>query len=172
MRPEFKYGLIIGIGVSLWVLAEYSLGLHAMPAEISESSRYASSVIPLTALVLLLRQKQAAARDGRLSLGSGFASGLAASFIGGLIVYCFMLAYTRHLNPDWIDNTLALKVARLRAQDVAEITIRRHITFFRQTNSPLGLLATTLLGLTAIGGLFSLGITLFLRRQTRSRQIN
>jgi hypothetical protein len=167
MRPEFKYGLITGVGICLWIVTEYCLGLHTTHLEIGESTGYFSNLIPLATLFLLLRQKQAAAYDGRLTLGQGIASGLVASFLGALIVYAFMLGYNQWINPDWLDNALAAKVALMRAHGIGEVEIRREITFYRQANSPVGLITTTLLGLTVMGGTLSLILTLLLRLRPR-----
>lgn len=169
MRPEFKYGLITGIGICLWITAEYYLGLHTTHPEVGEYTGYFSNLIPLVVLFLLLREKGAATYDNRLTLGQGIATGLAASFIGALIVYAFMLAYNQWINPEWVDNALAVKVAALRAHGVGEIQIRREITIFRQANGPLGMIVSTILGLTVMGGIISLVLTLLLRLQRQSR---
>ncbi len=168
MSPEFKCGLITGAGITLWIVTEYSLGLHTTYLEIGEYTGYFANLIPLTTLFLLLRRKQAATYDGRLTLGQGIASGLLASFVAALIVYGFMVVYNRWINPDWVDNALAVKVAHQRVQGVSEIAIRREINFYRQANGPVGLIATTLLGITVMGGIFSFVLTLLLRLQSKS----
>lgn len=168
MSPEFKYGLVAGAGVTLWIIAENSLGLHSTYIEVGEYTGYFANLIPLTTLFLLLRKKQAATYDGRLTIGQGIASGLLASFVGALIVYGFMVVYNRWINPYWVDNALAIKVAHQRAQGVSELVIRQEINFYRQANSPVGLIASTLLGLTVMGGVFSLILTLLLRFNAKS----
>lgn len=168
MRPEFKYGLMSGAGICLWVVIEYYLGLHTIHLEVGEKTGYFSNIIPLVTLFLLLRQKQSAAYDGRLTLGQGIASGLMASFLEGVIVYGFMLFYNQYINPNWVDNALALKVTQLRSHGITESNIREQITLYRQANSALGMITTTLLGLTVMGGIFSLILTLLLRLRPRS----
>lgn len=167
MKPEIKYGLITGAGVCLWIIAEYLLGFHTTRLEIGEYSGFFSTLVPVVTLFLLLKGKREAAADGRLGLGQGVCSGLFASFIAALIVYCFMFVYNQFINPGWLDNTLDWKVAQMRAQGLAEIDIRKEITFYRQANSPAGLIVTTLVGMTLMGAIFSLGLTLLLRRQPR-----
>jgi hypothetical protein len=168
MRPEFRYGLIGGAGICLWILAEYSLGLHTKYLEIGEFTRPFSNLVLLTTLFLLLRQKQTVTYNGRLTIGKGLGSGVAASFLGALVVYGFMIAYNQWINPDWVDDTLATKVAVMRAHSLSEIEIRRAITFYRKANNPLGLIATTLLWQTVLGGIFSLILTFCLRFRPRA----
>ena len=169
MTAEFRYGLITGAGICLWITAEYYLGLHTTHPEVGEYTGYFSVLIPVATLFLLLRQRQAATRDGYLSLGQGITAGLTTSFLAALIVYGFMIAYNQWINPDWIDNALTVKVASMRAHNVDEVKIRRAITSFRQANGTRGLIVSTVLGLTVIGGIISVVLTLLLRLQPRSR---
>jgi hypothetical protein len=168
MRPEFKYGLIVGIGLSLWQLAEHILGLRVNYQEAGLWTMYLSNLIPTAALILLLRQKQRAAAGQQLTLAQGIASGLTASLLGAMIVFVFLLAYNQWINPDWIDNALAVKVAALRAHDIDEANIRSEITAFRQINSPMGLVVSQVITLTVTGGILSAAISILLNRQSRS----
>lgn len=161
MSPAFKYGLLAGIGVCLWILAEFALGFHTTRPDIGDYTGWCSGVIPLVALALLLRQQQA---EDRLTLARGLGTGLYASLVTGVVVYTFLLLYNQVINPGWMDTALEAKVALLRARHVTELDIRSEIVAFRRMNSPLGLLTGTLLDITLKGGLFSLVLTLFLRR--------
>ena len=164
MKPEFKYGLISGAGICLWIALEYWLGFHTTRPEIGAYTGFFSNLIPLTTLFLLLRAKRAAIYDGRLSLGSGIGSGVLASFLAALIVYSFLVAYSRLINPSWIDQALELKVAQWRAQTLAEAEIQEKIVLYRKAYSPVGLVVTTIVGMPLMGGMFSLGLTLLVRQ--------
>lgn len=164
MKPEFKYGLISGVCVCLWIALEYGLGFHTTRPEIGAYTGFFSNLIPLTTLFLLLRTKRAAIYDGRLSLGAGIGSGVLASFLAALIVYSFLVAYSSFINPTWIDQALELKVAQWRVQTLAEVEIQEKITVYRKAYSPLGLVVTIIVGLPLMGGLFSLGLTLLVRQ--------
>ena len=171
MSPEFKFGLLTGMGICLWIIAEHFLGLHTTHLEVGEYTGYFSNLIPLATLFLLLRHKQMLARDRSLTLSQGLASGLLASFLAALIVYSFLMAYHQWINPDWVDDVLAVKVTAMRDRGVDEIEIRRKITFYRRANGPLGLIATTVFGLTFMGGIISLVLTPLLRTPPRSKSI-
>jgi hypothetical protein len=167
MRPEFKYGLAIGVGLSLWQFIAHSLGLHVFHQDVELWVGYVSNLVPAAALFLLIRQKQAEATNHRFTPGQAIASGMTASFLGAMIVFVFQMAYNRWINPDWIDNALTVKVAALRAHEVAEIAIRREITLFRQANNPIGLIIGIVLNLTVTGGIISAAIAILLIRQKR-----
>jgi hypothetical protein len=164
MRPEIKWGLITGISVCLWILMEYVFGLHTTRSGLGAYTGLLSHLIPLTTLYLLLRHKRRQLYDGRLSLASGIYSGMYASLVAGLLIYTFLTAYTHFINPLWIDQALEVKVASWRAQQIPEKSIQEKITLYRQAYTPAGLLRSTVLGQTLNGGLFSLVLTLLLRR--------
>ena len=164
MKPEFKYGLISGAGICLWIATEYWLGFHTTRPEIGAYTGLLSNLIPLTTLFLLLQTKRAAVYDGRLSLGAGIGSGLMASFVSALVVYSFLAGYTHFINPTWIDQALEAKVALWRSQPLAEAAIQEKITLYRNAYTPVGLVTTIIIGMPLMGGIFSLGLTLFVRQ--------
>ncbi len=168
MSTEFKYGLITGAGVCLWLAAEYLLGFHTTHVAIGEYSSYFSNLILLAVLFLLLKQKQSAQPGDPLSLRQGVNAGVFTSFIAAVIVYCFLVAYSQFFNPGWLDYPLDWKVAQWRAQGVTEIDIRKEITFYRLANSPAGLIATLVARMTLLGGIFAVGLTLLVRRMPRN----
>ncbi len=164
MRPEFKYGLISGAGLCLWIMLEYLLGFHTTRPDIGTYTGLLSNLIPLTMLFLLLRAKRAAVYDGRLSLGAGIGAGVLASFIAALLVYSFLVTYTHFINPTWIDQMLEAKVAQQRAAHVPEGIIQESITATRDAYTPGGQVFTILVGMTTMGGLFAFILTLLVRQ--------
>jgi len=163
VKPEFKYGLINGAGVCVWIALEYLLGFHTTQPELGRYTGLLSNLVPLTVLFLLLRKKRAAIYDGRLSLGAGIWSGILASFVASLVVYSFLVSYTHFVNPAWIDHALEVKVAQQRAAGMAEAAIQQGITFTRKAYTPAGMINSIIVGLTLMGGIFSLGLTLLVR---------
>ncbi|MFI5337716.1 MAG: DUF4199 family protein [Opitutales bacterium] len=161
MKPELKYGLLGGAGVCLWILAEYCLGFHTTRLAIGEYSGYFSSLVPLVTLWLLLRGRQRV-YGPLFTVLRGLSSGVMASFLTAVTVYCFLVFYNFQINPGWLDHALAWKVAQLRAAHVPEAEINGQVAFYRSSNSPAGLLYSTVAGLTLLGAFFSILISLLL----------
>jgi hypothetical protein len=161
MKPELKFGLLGGAGVCLWMFGEYLLGFHTTRLAIGEYSGYFSSLVPLCTLTLLLRDRQ---REWGpfFNLYRGLRSGVVASLLTAIVVYCFLVVYNLQINPGWLERALAWKVEQMRLAHIPEETIRQQITFYRNANSPTGLLYSTLAGLTLLGSFFSVGISLVL----------
>ena len=161
IRPELKYGLIAGGGVSLWFFAEYLLGLHTTHLAMGEYTGRISNLIPFIALWVLLKKMQAGLGP-LFTLRRGLWTGLVTSFIAATVIYIFLAVYGRFIHPGWLDHALQWKVEQLRAASVPEEKIREFITYFRQMNSARGLLISTLLTWTLQGGLMALCLTLWL----------
>ncbi len=168
MKSELKYGLVTGAILSLVLGAGYLLGSHGVRLALGKYGAVGSSVALVAMLVPLLRQKRAAAPDGRLSLVEGTSAGVFASLVAALVVCSLLFAYNRYINPDWLDNALDWRVARMRADGISELEIRREITLYRQTGSPPGLLATTMLGMAVMSVILSLVLTVNLRPRPES----
>ncbi len=167
MKPELKYGLIAGVGVCLWIMGEFLLGFHTTRLEIGAYSGYFSCIIPLVTLFVMLKGKRDRTPGGHLAYWPAIKSGLHAAFISGAIIYAFMVVYGNFINPGWLDQALDWRVARLRAGGVAETAIREEIKVYRQLNSPVGCLISIVAGTTVMGGIFSAGLALLLRRRPR-----
>ena len=90
-------------------------------------------------------------------------SGALASCVAALLVYCFLTAYTHFINPTWIDQALEVKVAQWRTHQVAETVFQEKISLYRGAYTPKGLVATIIVGMTLMGAIFSLILTLLVR---------
>ncbi|MDB6114400.1 MAG: hypothetical protein JWQ62_1345 [Lacunisphaera sp.] len=163
MKPETKYGLLIGAGFCLWNLADFALGFHTRRFDLGEYADYCSAIVPCMLLTFLLLQRRR--ESGGITLGQGVRSGAQASLLGGVILYLFMLVYNRFINPGWMDAALDWKVAQMRAQDVTEFAIRDHIDWYRKLDSPLGCFLSLVAGSVVLGALYSFLFTLVLRRK-------
>ena len=163
MKPEIKYGLLIGLGVCAWILLEFAIGLHTTRMALGEYTGFVSNLIPLVGLYALLRMRLESSSDGRLTLGQGIYAGVLASLVAAVLVYSFLVAYNQVINPGWIDLALDWKVANMRAAGQPEPFIREQILSYRNAYSPTGLVGSILVGMTLMGGIFSLFLTLLLR---------
>ena len=165
MRLDLKFGLIIGAGVSAWILGEFLLGFHTTRLEIGEYSGYFSSLVPLAGLFVMLRRLRDASPTGRLSVIPALWYGVIASTVAALVVYAFLVLYNQVINPDWLQHALEWKTARMRAAGMAEADIRQELNFYRNMNSPFGLLLSTLAGYMLMGAFISLLLAVVLRRK-------
>lgn len=161
MRPEYKYGLLAGAGMSGWLLLEHLLGLHTRHLGWSDVTHWGTEVILILALHRLLRGELRRLDRYWLPVWEGVLHGTLASFVAALAFYAFAGVYVFFINPDWPDLMLARAVTEMRDAGAPEEQVRDYARRFRAVFTPGGL-AFAIVGLyTVLGALASSVLTLW-----------
>jgi hypothetical protein len=168
LRPELKYGLIAGLGVSLWFYAEYFLGLHTTRPDLGKITGQLSSLVLIFTLWSMLRRQQRALGPA-FRLPVSLLAGIQASLVAATLIYISTTFYRHYVNPDWFVDYLNAKVTELRAAGTAETSIQLYAENARRYSTPGYLLLGTLLIWTMQGTLFTVFLTLGLRWQFREK---
>lgn len=111
MKPELRYGLIIGLGLSLWVLVEFLLGFHTKYTEVGAFTGYLSVIIPILALYSGLFAKRM--ENLSITYWQLVKTGMMMVVIGALIISLFMGLYNSIIYPEWAQEGIALERERL-----------------------------------------------------------
>ena len=162
MRPELKYGLVAGLGMSGWTLLEHVLGFHTRRLDLGEITSWGTLVILAASLYFLLRHHLVAGRRYWLPAWESVLYGALASLVAAMVFYIFQGLYHTFLNREWVDLYLEWKVAQKRAAGVGEEEIRAFARSVRWQCSPAGLAVMTLGLHTLFGGLLSAMLSLWL----------
>jgi hypothetical protein len=105
MKPELRYGLIIGLGVSIWVLLEFLLGFHTKYMEIGQFSGYLSVIIPILALYYGLTEKYI--HEPTITYWQTVKAGMTMVIIAAIIISLFMALYNTTIHPEWVEEGIA-----------------------------------------------------------------
>lgn len=162
MRPEYKFGLLAGAGMSLWLLAEYFAGLHTRHLGVATYTHWGTELILAFSLYTLLRHQIRRLNRYWLPLWEGVLYGTLTSFVAALVFYAFASVYVAFIHPDWPDLRLAHDVAAMRERGIEESEIREYARLFRNAFSPVGLALAILGAYTVIGAVFSSVLTLWI----------
>ena len=165
MKTEIKFGLIAGIGVILWVMAEYFLGFHTTRFEIGRYSGYFSSLIPIAALYVALKTRRDKEQAGFLTIKQGVQSGFVISLIASVIITLFFLIYNNYINPEWIKLAMAWEKQQMLQHGASQAEIAAKMKQLEAMNSPMAQVLWGLVGTTGMGTLFSLVIAIVLKRK-------
>lgn len=111
MKPELRYGLIMGLGVSLWVLVEFLLGFHTTRTDIGEFTSYLSVIIPILALYSGLFAKRM--ENLSITYWQLVKAGMMMILLGAFIISLFMGLYNTVIHPGWVQEGIALERERL-----------------------------------------------------------
>ena len=162
MRPELKYGLIAGLGMSGWLFAEFLLGLHTTRLEIGTYTTWGTEIILVVALWFFLRRKLANLKLYWLPLWKGLLYGTLTSFVAGLVLYIYYSYYLGFLNPEWPDLYINWQVAHMRAHHASEESVLSFAKTFRWSVTAPGLVFNIIGLYTVLGTLASSILTLWL----------
>lgn len=169
MRPEYKYGLLAGAGMSLWLLAEYVAGLHTRHLGAAAYTHWGTELVLAVALYRLLRHQVRRLNRYWLPVWEGVLYGTLTSFVAALVFYAFAAAYVTFVHPDWPDLRLAHEVAAMRERGVPEEEVREYARFFRGAFTPVGLALAILGAYTVIGAVLSSVLTLWINWRHKER---
>jgi drug/metabolite transporter (DMT)-like permease len=166
-----KYGLLAGFATCLWILAEYALGLHTRHLDLWQYTDAASFLVFIVPMWRMLRRRQAELGPGAaLPLGEVLLRAMGLSLVAALVIYIFMVAYTRFLNPAWVDTVLDWKIARWRAARESEESIRQQIAAYRHRHTPAGMAAMLVITTPLLGGILAIFLIVWLNlRAQRAR---
>lgn len=102
-KIEIKFGLVIGLLTVIWLLGEYSTGLHHDHHDLFLLVTNFVFVIPLAGLYLGISSKRKNDYDQYLSLGQGFITGSMISTIYAFIAGIGQFLYHTIINPHYFD---------------------------------------------------------------------
>lgn len=161
---ELKYGLIIGVGVSFWILLEYALGFHTTKLEIGRYSGYFSAIIPIIAYWFAIREKKNNVYGGSIKISQGLKTSFFVALLAGTILGIFMFSYLSWINPDFIDTSVTNEIEILREQGLSQTELTEAATAMLALLSPPVQGVATFLGSIFQGIVIGFIITLIQRR--------
>ena len=165
MKPEVKYGVFCGIGVGLWVVVEYLLGFHNKHIEIGRYSGYFSSIIPIVLIYLALRERRRLWHHGSLTFRQGFQYGVILSLISAVIITGFFWVYNHAINPGWLDAAADFQRRKMLQAGAGAAEIRRQLDELQKYSSPMYQLVWNFIGTAGLGLLFTVIISLFMKKK-------
>ena len=150
MNPEYRYGLLCGVGMSIWVLIEFALGFHTTSLEIGQYSGYASVFIPIVVIYVALKEQQTAL-NVVLPLKAGINTGFQIAIISAAIFTLFLFLYNNYINPEWIDAMVQWQRKKLILSGATDDEIGRFMNQNRKMNNSLGQGIMSFIGSTGLG---------------------
>lgn len=165
MKTELKWGLITGLGVAAWIIAEYFLGFHSELMEIGKFTGYFAIIIPLLTYYFGLREKRDKVLGGKISFARAFGSGLLMSLITSIILTIFMFVYVEFINPDWFESGVAYEMRRLEEAGYSGQEIGMQLSDFAYLYSTPTQLVVTFFGTLIQGILISLAMAFTIKKK-------
>lgn len=168
-RPEIRYGLIIGIAVSLYILAEYLLGFHTKYLNIGRYTGYISTLIPIIGLYYAVKTKRLQSSTQTITFKTAFLTGLLTSILASVIISAFFYIYNTRINSSWMDKAIAEEKKAMQKQGLKDKEIDENIKQLKAVYSPQAQLTGVFIGTTINGAILSLIIAAIAARKKPSQ---
>ncbi len=163
-KTELKWGLILGLSVSLWIFIEFLAGFHTTRMQYGAYSRYVTSIIPVVCIWFGIKEKKK--QLDKMKFLQGFASGMAMAFVAALLITGFLYVYNVWINPEWMQNGLAYAEGQLRIDGRNETQIALSLEELKALYTLEGQLFAAFLGTLLQGMIISAGFGYMLRERT------
>ena len=167
-RTEIKYGIITGIGICLWILAEYFLGLHTNKMEIGEITIYFAIIIPLITICLGIKEKRDKANKGNISIYNGIKTGLMISLISTVILAIFLIIYFNYINPEYTEMGVAYHKTKMIRRGKSSVEIELETEKIRAMLGYVNQFLFGTLGIIGSGFIISVVAALVLKKDAET----
>lgn len=146
-----KFGIIGGFAGILVSLILFFLNL-----QFESWSKWLQSAIMLIVIVLGLKTIADSNKNGSISFGTLFKSGMLITFIIAIISVIYFLIYSNFIETDFIDKILAISRTRMEAKGLSDEQIDRALEMSKSFMSPTIMTVISLISTLLIGAIFSL----------------
>ena len=150
MKPEYRYGLLCGTGLSLWILIEFALGFHTTFLEIGQYSGYFSIIVPIIIIYVALKE-QSLRINGRLSVKEGINTGFQIAIYSAALFTLFLYVYNNYINPEWLNSLVEWERKKLLLGGASDDEIERFMDQNRRMNNAVGQGVMSFISTTGIG---------------------
>jgi hypothetical protein len=154
MNLGFRFGIITGIGVALYVLLEYALGFHTTQLEIGKYSGYGASLIPIITIFFALKTQRA--KTGLLSFREGIQIGFTIAFTAAVITTIFFYFYNSYINPGWMHIAAELEKQKMIAEGAAQENVEKYMQQVQTMTKPWVQAISGFIGSTTMGVIITL----------------
>lgn len=158
MRVEIRYALILGIIAFVWILAEYSIGLHTVYIDVHPYLSNLFFPVPIYFTYKTIHEKKKE-KGGIISYKSAFSSGFFMAVIGVPLALLGHIIYVQFINPMFYSDMIAHGMSQIASGIDTVYTDKELSNNFNLLSHSVKIVLSVIIG----GALFSAIIALFMR---------
>ena len=160
-KVAMNYGTLYGLaGVAIFLLF-YFLGMDIE----SKLPQIISYIVLCIFIITGIKSYRDEDLGGQISYGKALWTGTLISFFGGIITAIFTVLFFKYIAPDMIQKILDTTQQNLEEKGMSEDQIEMTMDYTRKFMTPMWLFAFSVLGSAFMGLLFSLIISIFMRKE-------
>lgn len=162
-KNSMNYGAMVGFSLIIVTVLFYFLNIT--DNIIGAAFNYAVMIIGLVIGTKNLRDKL---EGGSISYARSLGSGVLISFFASIILGFYMYVFMKFIDPDFQNKMYEMMEERMLQQGLDEDAIERAMEMSKSFMTPGFLMVSTFFGFTFWGFLFSLIISIFVKKKNDS----
>jgi hypothetical protein len=160
-RTVLTYGLILGLSLIGISLLFYLIHIDLK----SKLPTYISYLVLLICLIFGIKARRDQNLGGFISYGKALGTGVQISFIGSILAAIYVLIFFSVIDPEMIGRILEMSEAELMEKGMSDDQIATAMEWTRKFVTPVWMFLFTILAYVFFGFIFSLVVSLFIRRE-------
>lgn len=160
-KVAITYGVMYGLASAAVMLIFYFLGTDVK----SKAPQYVGWVLLILFIVLGIKSHRDQDLAGQIGYGKALGTGTLISIFGGVISGIFTLLFFTVIAPEMIQKIMDMSQQQLTEQGMSEEQIAVAMDYTKRFMTPTWLFIFSVLGITFMGFVFSLLISIFLKKE-------
>ena len=161
---EIKFGLLAALGLAAWTLLAWKLGWHDQDFTNAQHGKKVAAAAFALGVWGAVRERRAS-QAGWLNFGEGFRTGVLVCAITAFINGAFLAAYSRVLNPGWLQRAWEWQKAGLIAAGAKESELGRPEAIATASQNLFYQLVLDPIGKVMVGLILATAVAAMLRRK-------
>jgi hypothetical protein len=160
-KVAMNYGMLYGLsGVAIFLLF-YFLGTDIQ----SRLPQYAGYVLMIIFIILGIKSYRDEDLGGQIGYGKAVGTGILIAIFGGIISGVFSLIFFTYISPDMVEKLISAAQQNMADKGMTDEQIEMGMSMTRKFMSPMWLFLFSVLGAALMGLIFSLIISIFLKKE-------
>ena len=156
-----SYGVMFGLAAAAIMLIFYFMGTDVK----SKAPQWINWLLLITFIVLGVKNYRDQDLGGTIAYGKALGTGTLISIFGGIVSGAFTLIFFVWIAPEMTQKIMDMSQQQLMDQGMSEEQIATALDYTKKFMTPTWLFIFSILGTTFIGFLFSLVISIFLKKE-------
>lgn len=161
-QAAITYGTFYGLSGIVVFMLFYLLGTPIS----SKAPQYIGYILMIIFIILGVKSHRDADLGGYIGYGKSLGTGTLIAFFGGLISGFFTVIFFKYIAPDAMQQIMEEAQRNMAQQGLSEEQMQKGLEYAKKFSTPLWLFMFSALGSAFMGFIFSLIISVFMKKES------
>ncbi|MBP6334484.1 MAG: DUF4199 domain-containing protein [Bacteroidia bacterium] len=167
-KLAMNYGAYYGLSSTVVFLIFYFMGTDIQ----SRVPQWVGYVLLVIFIILGIKSYRDQDLGGHISYGKSLGTGILIATFGGIITGAFSILFFTVIAPDMLETIIAASQEKMLEQGMDENSMEMALEYTRKFMTPTWMFIFSILGSAVMGLLFSLIISVFMKKEQSPFQSN